>query len=204
MRSGCRIESSITMRSVTNGSGTKEESRNAARKTPGPPSAGNVAFTQPLAAGHFNACKLPSSLVRSPKPALPLLVFARFFAQIRPEFFHHRRRRVPSYLRHPHRRHTSKTARTDSELALPLRLYRGRRQQPALFPALRTTSPAARPETPTKQQYISEFVWKARPGSPQPRIALLFLIQMHASKKRVKTCVSLLIASGPRMQVFSA
>src|ERR1700690_1079353 len=109
MRSGCRIESSITMRSVTNGSGTKGESRNAARKTPGPPSAGNVAFTQPLAAGHLNACKLPSSPGRTPQPALLLLVFARFFAQIRPEFFHHIRRRVPPHLRDSYRRHISKT-----------------------------------------------------------------------------------------------
>ena len=41
-----RLERSTTMRSVTNGSGTKDESRNAERSTPTPPSAGSVAFTQ--------------------------------------------------------------------------------------------------------------------------------------------------------------
>jgi hypothetical protein len=62
MRNGCRIESSITIRSVTNGSGTKEESRRAASKIPMPPNAGKVAFTQPLTAGHFNVWQLRASL----------------------------------------------------------------------------------------------------------------------------------------------
>src|ERR1700693_3292735 len=45
MRVGLRLERSITIRSVTSGRGTKEESRNADNRIPTPPNAGSVAFT---------------------------------------------------------------------------------------------------------------------------------------------------------------
>src|SRR5215469_9140289 len=52
MRSGWRLERSITKMSVTKGSGRKEESTSAARNRPKPPRAGKVSFSQVLNCVH--------------------------------------------------------------------------------------------------------------------------------------------------------
>src|SRR5215469_1760750 len=52
MRSGWRLERSITKMSVTQGSGRKEESTSAARNRPKPPRAGRVSFSQVLNCVH--------------------------------------------------------------------------------------------------------------------------------------------------------
>src|SRR2546429_452822 len=48
MRIGWRLERSKRIRSVTNGSGTNEESMNAANSNPIPPNAGKLAINQDL------------------------------------------------------------------------------------------------------------------------------------------------------------